>query len=61
MTDGGFSPNEVGQIDALNKRLKKPAVVHSICFLNNVGEPQLRRIAADAKGTYRFVPGFRRP
>ncbi len=61
MTDGGFNPAEVGQIDALNKRLKKPSVIHSICFLNNGGEPLLKQIAANAKGTYRFVPGFRRP
>ncbi len=58
MTDGLFDPVEVQQINALNRRLKRPAQIHTIAFLQRAGEPLLRQIAQDGKGTYRFVPGY---
>ncbi len=61
MTDGGFDPNEVQAIAAQNAKLKKPAVIHTIAFLNRSGEQQLKKIALDGNGTYRFVAGFNRP
>lgn len=58
MTDGLFNPVEVQQINALNKRLKRPAQIHTIAFMQRAGENLLKQIAQDAKGTYRFVPGY---
>ncbi len=58
MTDGLFDPVEVQQINALNRRLKRPAQIHTIAFMQRAGEPLLRQIAQDGKGTYRFVPGY---
>ncbi len=61
MTDGGFDPGQVALIRDGNRRLKKPAVIHTIAFMDNSGEPLLKQIAADGKGTYRFVQGGPRP
>lgn len=58
MTDGLFDAVEVQQINALNRRLKRPAQIHTIAFMQRAGEVLLKQIAQDGKGTYRFVPGF---
>jgi len=56
MTDGNFDPREAEQILALNKALKPPAVIHTIALGGRAGEPLLKQIASQSKGTYRFVP-----
>ncbi len=58
MTDGLFDAAEVQMIKALNRRLKRPAQIHTIAFMQRGGELLLKQIAQDAKGTYRFVPGY---
>lgn len=57
MTDGEFDPREVEQIRKLNQTLNPPAVIHTIAFVGQKGERELRQIAKEAKGTYRFIPG----
>lgn len=61
MTDGGFDAAQVGRIKQLNDRLRRPAVVHTMAFLNRDGESLLSRIASQNRGTYKFVPGFNKP
>ena len=56
MTDGQFDPRVADQIVALNKELKTPAVIHTIALGGKSAEPLMRQIAAQTKGTYRFVP-----
>ncbi|MBW3541866.1 MAG: VWA domain-containing protein [Planctomycetes bacterium] len=61
MTDGEFNPPVPPvppQIAALNAGSKK-VTIHTIAFVDRVGEPELKQIAADSgNGTYRYVPGF---
>ncbi|AWM40639.1 vWA domain-containing protein [Gemmata obscuriglobus] len=57
MTDGEFDPREVEQIRTLNQALRPPAVIHTVAFGGKQGEAELKMIAKQAKGTYRYVAG----
>ena len=57
MTDGGFNPQQVRQIKALNAKLKKPATIHGIAFGRGAAVPLIRQIAKDSNGTFRTVNG----
>lgn len=61
MTDGQFDAGEVEQIRLLNQALKPPAVIHTVAFGSRSGENELKLIAKQSKGTYRYVasPGKR--
>ncbi|MDY3560004.1 VWA domain-containing protein [Gemmata sp. JC673] len=57
MTDGEFDRREVEQIRVLNQALRPPAVIHTVAFGGQQGEAELKMIARQAKGTYRYVAG----
>lgn len=54
LTDGEFvNPFDVVAVARQDTEKKIP--IHTICFLNRVGEPVLREVSKVSKGTYRFV------
>ncbi len=52
LTDGDFNPAVTDMLVAANS-WRIP--IHTIAFLNNVGEPLLKKISEQSGGTYRYV------
>jgi hypothetical protein len=52
LTDGDFNPDIVDMLARANVR-RIP--IHTIAFLNNVGEPLLKKISEQSGGSYRYV------
>jgi hypothetical protein len=57
MTDGEFDESVVQEVAVLNSKLREPIPIHCICFASQSGEEHMKKIAAQSKGTYTFVPG----
>jgi hypothetical protein len=57
MTDGEFDESVVQEVALLQAKLPAPVPVHCICFASQSGEPLMKKIAEQSKGTYTFVPG----
>lgn len=56
MTDGEFDASVADEIARLNS---SRIPIHCIAFMSRESEPQMRRIAAQSKGTYTFITGAR--
>ncbi|MBS0196547.1 MAG: VWA domain-containing protein [Planctomycetes bacterium] len=54
MTDGEFDPAVVKDVADMNAKLRIP--IHCICLGSKQGEEQMKTIAEQSRGTYRFVP-----
>jgi hypothetical protein len=55
MTDGEFDPQVADDLKVLNSELRIP--IHCITLETRDSEELMKRIAAESKGTYTFVPG----
>jgi hypothetical protein len=55
MTDGEIPEDTVTQLAALNSRGKR-VVIHCVAFGDPASQQQLKQIAAESGGQYRFVP-----
>ncbi|MCF7958544.1 MAG: VWA domain-containing protein [Phycisphaerae bacterium] len=55
LSDGQFGPQACEAIRQANQGAK--VQIHTIAFYDNTGEVQLKKIAEENRGAYRFVPG----
>jgi hypothetical protein len=55
MTDGEFDPTAPAEIARMNAATGKKVIIHTICFGDRSGERQMRLIADQSGGKYRYV------
>lgn len=55
LTDGAFEEKD-NVADSIRDANKSKSRINTICFTNRLGEAQLKQIAKDSGGEYRFVP-----
>lgn len=56
LTDGEIPAGTADEVLALNTKAKKTVTVHTIAFSADAGQEELRRIARESEGSFRFVP-----
>jgi len=56
LTDGEIPEQTADLVAQLNAKQKRKVTVHAIAFSSDAGQEQLRRIARESEGTFRFVP-----
>ena len=56
LTDGEIPFETADAVRELNLRQDRPVVVHAVAFSSDASQEQLRRIARESEGTFRFVP-----
>ncbi len=56
LTDGGFDGAALQRLRQINPPGKKQVSVNTVAFVSRAGEQQLKQIASENRGDYRFVP-----
>ncbi len=56
LTDGEIPERTADEVLGLNSQQKRKVVVHTVAFSADASQDQMRRIARESEGTFRFVP-----